>query len=252
MNRRDAFRAGPALAVIALLFAACSSSAATPAPSSGAGPTLALPTIAIPSIAVPSIAVPSIAIPSIAVPSIAIPSIAVPSIAIPSDSLAIPSFALPSFSFPSEDKDLEGRLPNAINGITLTKYSFKGSTFLESGADNSQDLVNLLNSLGKTPNDLSVAIAADPSGDLDMSIGAFRVAGADSNALLQAFIAATRTSTPEDAITQANVGGKNVTQIVDPTDPSSGAIYVYPSGDVMFYVQSPDTALATTALQALP
>jgi hypothetical protein len=162
------------------------------------------------------------------------------------------SLAIPSFSFPSEDKDLENRLPSEINGVALTKYSFKGTTFLGSGASNSQDLIDLLSSLGKTPNDMSVAFAADQTGKLDVQIGAFKVAGADSNALLAAFVAATKSTTPGVQVTQANVGGKNVSQITDPTDTTTGAIYVYASGDVLFYVQSPDPALAGAAIQALP
>src|SRR6185369_12231793 len=102
----------------------------------------------------------------------------------------------------------------------------KGSTFLGSGASNSKDLIDLLTSLGKTPDDMSVAFAADPTGDLDLQVGAFKVSGADSNALLAALVAASKSTTPTDQVTLANVGGKNVTQIVDPSDTTTGAIYV--------------------------
>ncbi len=246
MNRRQLLPVGAALAAVSFLVTACGSTAATPAPSLGLPGASAAPSLALPSIAIPSIAIPSIAIPSIALPSgIVIPSIAIPSI-------PAGSFAIPSFSFPSEDKDLENRLPNEINGVTLVKYSFKGSSFLESGASNSQDLLDLLTTLGKTPADMSVAFAADPVGDLDVQIGAFKVSGADSNALLQGFVLATQKQSPEDVITQANVGGKNVTQIDDPQDTTSGSVYIYASGDTLFYVASPDAALAGAALLALP
>jgi hypothetical protein len=253
MNLRTLRGLGTAVTASALFVVACSGNAATTGPSTPAGagqsaaPTLALPSLAIPSIAIPSIAIPSIAIPSIAIPTLAIPSIAIPSIALPSG-----SFDLPSFSFPSEDKDLEARLPNQINGVTLTKYSLKGSTFLESGTSNSQDLIDLLSGLGKSPNDMSVAFASDTSGTIDVQIGAFQIRGADSNALLNGFLAATKKETPEDVIATANVGGKNVTTIVDPTDTESGTVYVYVSGDVLFYVLSPDAAVAGSVLQALP
>jgi hypothetical protein len=253
MNRRKLLPAfGSALAA-GLFVAACSSSAATSAPTLPAVPSIAIPSIAIPSIAIPSIAIPSIAIPSIAIPSFALPS-SVPSFALPSIPTGsdIPSFELPSFSFPSEDKDLEAKLPSTINGVTLTKYSFKGGDFLEAGASNSQDLLDLLTALGKTPNDLSVAFAGDPAGNLDVQIGAFRVAGADSNALLAGFIASANKETPEEAVSQGNVGGKNVTQITDPTDPTTGTVYVYANGDTLFYVESSDASLAGAALQALP
>jgi hypothetical protein len=214
---------------------------------------VAIPSVAIPSI--PSIAIPSVALPA-NLPSAAIPSVpgslTIPSIPLPSGSFEIPSFDIPSFSFPSEDKDLEARLPNEINGVTMVKYSFKGASFLQSGADNQQDLVDFLSSLGKSPDDLSVAFAGDGAGQLDLQLGAFRVAGADQNALLAAFIGATQKESPQDTVTQANVGGKNVTQIVDPDDTESGAIYIYASGDTLFYVSSPDPALAAAGLTALP
>jgi hypothetical protein len=234
MNRRHLLSIGSALTAAGIIVTGCSSSAASPLPS--------LPS----PIAVPSIAIPSIAIPSIALPS-NLPSIALPSIALPSG-----SFAIPSFSFPSEDKDLEGRLPSQVNGVTMVKYSWKGSSFLASGADNQQDLVDFLTALGKSPNDLSVAFAGDPNAQLDLQLGAFRVAGADSTALLQAFVVATQKQSPQDTVTQGNVGGKNVTQIVDPTDTQSGTVYIYANGDTLFYVSSPDAALAGTALQAMP
>ena len=149
MNRRHMIPFGAALGALSFVLAACGSSAPTNAPSTGAGqsagPSVA-PSLAVPSVAVPSIALPSASGPPVSQPSGSVPPVPPASVALPSDSFALPSgsFALPSFSFPSEDKDLENRLPNAINGVTLTKYSFKGSTFLGSGASNSKDLLDLL------------------------------------------------------------------------------------------------------------
>lgn len=250
MNTQTLRRLGFTVASTALLAAACGSAATTAAPTAGVGQPAGsspAPTIALPLLALPTIAVPTIAVPTIAPPSIVIPSFAIPSLTLPSG-----SFAIPSFAFPSEDKDLESRLPSQLNGIALTRYSFTGATFLRSGSANSQDLIDLLSSLGKTPADLSVAFASDTTGTLDVQMGAFRVAGADPNLLLAGFIAAARKSTPEDVITQVNAGGKNVTQIVDPTDTASGTVYIYASRDVLFYVLTPDTTLAGAALQALP
>jgi hypothetical protein len=258
MNRRHLLPFGAALGAISVFLIACSSSAPTTAPSTApalsAGTSIAVPSLSVPSLAVPSAALPSDTAAPASQPAGSVPPAPSASPAQPSGSSAVPSgsFAIPSFSFPSEDKDLENRLPNEINGVTLTKYSFKGSTFLSSGASNSQDLIDLLSSLGKTPNDMSVAFAADPAGKIDVQIGAFKVAGADSIALLAAFVAATKKTTPAVQVTQASVGGKNVSQITDPSDTTTGAIDVYANGDVLYYVQSPDPALAGAAIQALP
>jgi hypothetical protein len=241
MNRRHLLPIGSALAAAGIIVAACSSGTAS-------SPAVSLPPLG--SAALPSVALPSVALPS-GLPSVPA-SIAIPSIPLPSGSFDVPSFDIPSFSFPSEDKDLEARLPSQVNGVTMVKYSFKGASFLESGADNQQDLKDFLSSLGKSPDDLSVAFAGDPNAQLDLQLGAFRVAGADSNALLSAFIAATQKQSPQDTVTQGNVGGKNVTQIVDPNDTESGTIYIYASGDTLFYVSSPDPALAAAGLTALP
>jgi hypothetical protein len=224
MNSRSVLRFGAVIAVGAAFVAACTSAATT----------------------APSIAIPS-APASLAIPSIAIPSIAIPSIAIPSGSISIPSF-----SFPSEDKDLEGRLPNVLNGTPLQKISLKGSTFLSGNASNQQDLVDFLTALGKSPNDMSVAFAADPTNNLKVQLGAFKVNGVDSNALLNGYIAAAKQSSPQSTITSGSVGGRNVTEIVDPSGKEAGTAYVYANGDTLFYVLTADPALAATALQALP
>src|SRR4051812_23657890 len=166
MNRRSLISIGSGIAAASLFIAACSSTGATSAPSGGgAGASIALPSLpsvsipSLPSVALPS-NLPSIALPSSLpsslpsvelpsnLPSIALPS-SLPSIAIPSNVLPSGSFAIPSFSFPSEDKDLESKLPNQVNGVTLTKYSLKGDKFLSQGSGNSQDLIDLLTSLGK-------------------------------------------------------------------------------------------------------
>jgi hypothetical protein len=224
MNLRSLVSIGAVAAVISLVAVACSSTASSPG-------------------AVPSIAVPT------ALPSIAIPSIAIPSIAIPS---GLGSFVIPSFSLPEGDKDLEARLPNQINGVTLTKVSFKGADFLNQGGGNDQTVLDFLTSLGKKPDDLSAAFASDPSGNLDVMVGAFRVAGADSNTLLTQFVNATKKDRPSDTVQQTNLGGKNVTQINDPTDTTTGSLYIYPNGDTLFYAQSSDPNLAAAGLQALP
>jgi hypothetical protein len=245
MNGRSPGLAGIAVGSIALLLAACSSSSnptASPSPNPiGSGAAQA-------STALPSA---GSAQGAPGLPSFALPS---GSFALPSGSFAIPSgsIAIPSFSFPSEDKDLEARLPNAINGVTLTKYSWKGADFFAADNASSQHLQDLLNALGKAPADLSIAFASDPTGRLGVTVGAFKVTGADGNALLAEFLNAARRDAPSVTFTQASVGGRNVTQITDPTDMAKATVYAFTAGDVLFDVQSTDQALAAAALQAIP
>jgi hypothetical protein len=237
MNGRSPVLAGIAVGSTALLLAACSSSSnPTASPSPNPNTTAA--------------AQASTAVPSAGVQS----PPGLPSFALPSGSFAIPSgsIAIPSFSFPSEDKEFEARLPNAINGVTLTKYSWKGADFFAADNSNSHNLQDLLNALGKAPADLSIAFASDPTGRLGVTIGAFKVTGADGNALLAEFLKAASRDAPSDTFTQASVGGRNVTQITDPTDTARATVYVFTTGDVLFDVQSTDQVLAAAALQAIP
>jgi len=230
MTFRPLPRMTAALAALALVVGACGSSTPTPTAAPTAAPA------------------------SIAVPSPAPASGATASQPAGSGAVADPSApqAVPSFLLPSEDKDLEARLPSQVNGIPLSKYSFSGTSFLASGSSNAQDLIELLKSLGKTPADMSIAFASDAGGGLDVQIGAFRVAGAATDALLAAFLAATSKETPGSVMTSMNVGGKAVTQIVDPADATSPPVYVYAKGDILYYLLTPDAALAAAALQAMP
>lgn len=221
-----------AVALLGLVIAACSGSTATPSPTAAAPSS---PASASPSAASAS---PS----SSEAPS----GSSLPSIALPSG-----SGAFPSFSLPHEDPALEAVLPSSINGAQLQKGSFKGAGFVQGAGNNAKQFTDFLGALGKSPNDVSFAIAVDMSGQFQGSVGAFRVAGADQGQLLTAFTAAAKQGTSGAQVTQANVGGKDVTKIVDPTD-TAGAQYVYGKGDTLFLAQAKDDATAATVLQALP
>ena len=197
----------------------------------------------------PGLATPPPAAPATPAPATAAPATAPPAGGAPGS--ASPSFSIPSFSLPSADKDLEGRLPDAINGVKLLKLSFKGTDFLGSGNSSSKDLTDVLASLGKTPADLSIAVASDATGQLEMSLGAFRIAGADANTIITKFISASQKDSPDVKVSQANVGGKTVTQVDDPNS-SSGPSYFYSSGDTVFFVETVDPALAAAAIATFP
>src|SRR5436190_14738716 len=203
MNRRSPLLAGLSAVTIALPFAGCGSGSPTAPPTANPNATGAAQASG------------AISSPGGGQSSAALPSIPV---VLPSGSFALPSgsFVIPSFSFPSEDKELEARLPIAINGVTLTKYSWKGADFFKTGNPSSQNLQNLLTALGKSPADLSIAFASDPTGGLGTTIGAFKVSVADGNALLTGFLNAAKNETPADTFSQTSAGGKNVTQITNP------------------------------------
>ncbi len=70
------------------------------------------------------------------------------------------TFAIPSFTFPSSDKALEALIPDKICGQTAIKLSFSGATFAASG---DAELKAMLDALGKSPSDVSMAIGAAPA-----------------------------------------------------------------------------------------
>ncbi len=217
-----------ASAVLAIMVAACGGSA-TAAPSAAA-----------PSVAAPSAAASVEPSPS---PEPSPEPSATPAASAAADaSGALPSIALPSFN---ADKDLEAILPTAFGGVTLQKFSMKGAQFL--GQSSNSDLEKAVTSLGLTTADVSVAIAADPTGKMTTSFAAIRFAGAESGKLLQVFQAASQAS--GDFLGSVSVGGKDVIKTKDST---GGFSYFYVRNDIVLGVTAKDDASAATALAVLP
>jgi hypothetical protein len=121
----------------------------------------------------------------------------------------------------------------------------KGAQFLGSNPDPTFN--QAITALGLTAADVSVAIAADPTGKMDISFAAIRFAGADSGKLLQVFQAASQAT--GDLVGSVNVGGKDVIKTKD----SSGSFsYFYVKNDTVLGVTAKTDAAAAPALQVLP
>ena len=150
------------------------------------------------------------------------------------------SFALPSL--PSEAKDLEALLPDTICGDKATKVSMAGGSFL---ANAGAEFTAALSALGKTPADVSVAVAGGASG---CSAVAMRIAGADQNALQSAVLASVQQG-GGSAPTQSSLGGKTVYVI---TDSSGKKSYIYFKNDTIFIADTTSEADAGTIIQGLP
>lgn len=221
--RLRSFAPFAATATLAVFVAACGSSAT------------AAPTVAAPSVAA------SVA-PSVE-PS---PSPATSAAAAVSAAPAV-SGAIPSIGLPNQDTSLEAVLPSTFNGVTLQKFSMKGAQFL--GQDPTSDFNKAVTALGLTTADISVAVAADPTGKMDVTFAAIRFAGADGSKLLQVFTAAAQAS--GSLVTSANVGGKDVVKTKDSSGTGSFS-YFYVRNDTVLGVTAKDDASAAPALQLLP
>jgi hypothetical protein len=211
-------RVGLPLAAI-LVLAACGSSASPTPAAASAAPASSAPTAAPASVEASS----------------------------PAESVAIPSFTLPSFN---ADVDLEKQLPDKLGTATLQKFSFKGAEFLSSGDASTKEFTDLLGAIGKSPADLSMAIAADPTSTADVTVGAFKVSGADANVLLNAFIQSGIKQSAGATSTDVNISGKSVKKVSTPGD--SSPTYAYAHGDIVFFVTGTDDALIAEALSKLP
>ncbi len=149
----------------------------------------------------------------------------------------------------NQAKDLESLLPDQVKGQKLQKISLKGSQFLGTDSSNKEFLA-MLTALGKTPNDVSVAVASGSAPAI--SLGAFRIAGADGNRILDEFKKAAEKNGTTVTFSAANIGGKDVQTWTDPKQSAQGPQYTYTKGDILFLVQSKDQAAAAEALSKLP
>jgi hypothetical protein len=132
--------------------------------------------------------------------------------------------------------------------VALTRESQAGTDLTRQ----SDALNAFLAGLGRTLSDFTLASAYDAGGGLEAQVGAWRVRGADRDALLPGFITAVQaSSTTPLTITEASLGGRAVTRIGAPGQLTQGPIYAYVLGNVILFVQSPHEDLAGAALAQL-
>jgi hypothetical protein len=143
---------------------------------------------------------------------------------------------------------LEALLPATIGGHRLQRGSADGAVVLSGSNAFSQVLKGILARAGKSPAELTFANAQDPTGALQVEVGAFRVRGLDARALRDALVRSTRPNAPGLAVSRAAVGGRRVTRVVYP---GGSTLYLYPHGDVVYYVGTQNEKLAARILHGL-
>ena len=147
--------------------------------------------------------------------------------------------ATPAFPTSHDEPALEALLAVDVAGEPLATASRVGIDAVEGAGY----LTPLLSVLSRTPDDVATALAGDPANAIELVAFAIRVRDVAPGDLVTAFLA---TVGYADA-GEATVGGKTVRTI--PTEWSS---YVYAADDVLFVVQTPDSALAEATLGQLP
>jgi hypothetical protein len=150
------------------------------------------------------------------------------------------SFALPSGL--NADKDLESILPDELGGVAVTKLSMSGDDFLGEDAS-SEDLAQMMQTLGKAPSDLSVAFG----GNASVVMIAFRVKGVDATTMYNAVLASQEAEDVGD-ITDVTIGGKAAKKLVDSTQTTS---YLYLTGDAVVTVTSVGASFTDATLNEI-
>jgi hypothetical protein len=113
----------------------------------------------------------------------------------------------------------------------------------------SRSFDRFLSELGKSRADFTVA-SAYSQGELKAAAGAWRVKSAASDMLIPGFVEAFKASSGTPLATaHETVGGRSVTRIGDPGQLTQGPLYVIAHGDTLFFVQTPDPALAEEAMR---
>lgn len=146
--------------------------------------------------------------------------------------------------------ELERLLPTEIAGTPFIVDSFTGADAFGNDVG-SRAVTAGLRALGKSPADLELAEAYDQNESLDLYLFAFRLPGADPEALHSLVLDSWLVADAEGVTSeQMELGGKTVTHI-DYGDEFQDA-YLYSLGDTAVIIQSGSPDLAEAAAEALP
>jgi hypothetical protein len=172
---------------------------------------------------------------------------------LPIEPPAVPSEAPLGSQLPNASPaspELEGMLPTEIGGTPFIVQSFTGTDAFGNDAG-SRAVTAGLRALGKSPADLELAEAYDQNESLDLYLFAFRLPGADPEALRTLVLDSWLVADAEGVTSEeVQLGGKTVTH-VDYGDDFQDA-YVYSLGDTAVIIQSGTPELAAAAAEALP
>jgi hypothetical protein len=216
--------------LLALLLAACGSTAPSPPPASPSA--AVLPTLSPSPVAPTPVATPS-PLPTIATPALPTPG------ATGEDTPA---------PVPHDDPSLEALLPVEIRGTILLRESARVERNLTDD-ESSLMLAEFIESQGRTPADLIVASAYSDDITFGLYLAAFRGEGIDPIALRDVLIRISELGGPIDQ-TAKDVGGKRVLHVTDTQHGLSS--YIYVTQGVLFLVETLDPTMAEEALQKLP
>jgi hypothetical protein len=148
--------------------------------------------------------------------------------------------------------DLASLIPTQVAGVPVSVMTLTPDQIAQLSDNRYGDLAT---ALGRSVDDLQVVFASAGTSELEqVSMEAFRIPGADSQALLQAEIQRLLSIMVEGTESMPiTLGGKNVIQVgeQDPSFPKF-ARYVYAVGDAVFSVQGNSDELIADMFSQLP
>ena len=155
---------------------------------------------------------------------------------------------------PHADASLEDLLPSAIGGVSLEKFSLILSTYIASSSGGDGALyAPWLVTFGKTPDDVTMAVAADLTQTENFVVHAIKVSGVADVTLSSSFgDVARKAGWP---VSTVSVATRPILQIIDPAAVAAGSLsvgYVYARNGVFYTVITDDSALLLEALIKLP
>jgi hypothetical protein len=144
---------------------------------------------------------------------------------------------------PHDAPELEARLPDEVDGATLTKLSVGPDTsFSDSGPADAQGMKDLAAEIGDGSGEFGVAYAADPANTFNLF--ALRVNGADPSTLATKFAQIAYSQAIGGSFESAHLAGRDVVHIVDPFS-EIGDLWFYADGDTLLGAQAESPARAT-------
>ena len=167
------------------------------------------------------------------------------------------ALATDPLSLPHKSAKLEDVLPTIIGGVCLQKLSFTVQAYINStsGGDNALYPAWLVQ-FNKTPAEVTMAIAADLTGQENFILHAIQIPGADAGTMSSGFAGvAKKAGWAVTSHSNLMSTGKTVVEIVDPVAKAAGGLaagYVYAKGDVLYTIITDDSSLLLEALIHLP
>ena len=158
--------------------------------------------------------------------------------------------AVPSFDM-NGDPELASRFPDSVGGQPLQVQSFRGDTFMAGGGTD-PSFTAFLDSVGAELEDVSVAFGGAMSGESILSVGAFRILGANEDQLETEFLAASQAEGDIEGLGETSVGGKDVWTASDATGEfTGGSMFIYVKDDTVYFLTGTEEQ-AAEILAALP